>query len=256
MLLHLADRALGWELVAVNLRRQTFWKENKEEGEQQERGTEIESPYALEIGMKHTCDAWRVGAFPEPGGPVGGSVGLRQWRATGSGCEVGSDPAEQWCRLRPRTERPPMPGFLGEPLSQKSHSRAEWPRENGSVLNALFQATGSNRTTAVLPPTPSFPGSTTGGVNSSNLQVGLENRPDYRAMSHQTSALLGRFTDARIFSVWWWELRWSELGILIGHIKLVIAPEWVFCVWTFWTLVNLTEVSIDRTESLYRWGDS
>lgn len=55
-------------------------------------------PCALEMSLKPRSEG--RGAFPGPGGPVGGC-----WPAAVScpraGCAAGSDPAGQWCRPRP-----------------------------------------------------------------------------------------------------------------------------------------------------------
>lgn len=65
------------------------------------------------------------GAFPEPGGPVGGywpeTVSVPGvWVCSGQRPSGAVVPPEA-----PGPKEPTMPGFLGEPLSPKSHGRAE-----------------------------------------------------------------------------------------------------------------------------------
>lgn len=162
---------------------------------------------------------WRVegcGAFPERSGPVGGcwpeTMSMPEvWVCSGqwpSGAVV--PPEAQGLKERI------MPGFPGEPLAKVTWQSWMIPRENGSVLDALFQVRGSKHgprkfyplllpSPKVLPPTPSFPGSNAGGVNSSNLQVergagGVQNK--WSPPNFSPAWQVYRF---EVLSSWWWE---------------------------------------------------
>lgn len=154
-----------------------------------ERESEIWVPCALEMSIK----PWRVrvSGLSLEGVVLWEGVGLRPWACLRSGCAAGSDPAGQWSRLRPKDWR--------SALCKASWGSQSWMTPEGERISfecPLSSQRIQTRTSAVLAPTPSFPRSDAGGVNSNNLQVergagGLQNEVN------QTSARLGRFTDLK-----------------------------------------------------------
>ena len=163
---------------------------------------------------------WRVegcGAFPERSGPVGGcwpeTMSMPEvWVCSGqwpSGAVV--PPEAQGLKERI------MPGFPGEPLAKVTWQSWMIPRENGSILDALFQVRGSKHGPRKFYPLllPS-PGLTL--EVSTAVTCRLSGEPaEYRTNEvRQTSAPLGRFTDLKCCPVGdGRSSRWSKLGILI-----------------------------------------
>ena len=143
--------------------------------------------------------AWRVAGLSLSQVGLWEGVGLRPWACLGSGCAVGSDLAEQWCRLRPQDWRSPRCQASWGSHSHQSHTAElnDPPRERISFECPISSHRIQTRITAVLPPTPSFPGSNPGDVNSSNLQVEQGAGGLQKNEVHQTSAPLGRFTDLK-----------------------------------------------------------
>lgn len=161
--------------------------------------------------------AWRVAGLSLSGVGLWEGVGLRPWACLRSGCAVGSDPAEQWYRLRPKDWRSALCQASRGSHLLKSHGRAEWsPERMDPFWMPYFKSEdpntdhGSSTPYSFLPPKfyplllPS-PGSNAGGVNSSNLQVergasGVQNK--WSPSNFSPTWQVYRFEG---LSSWWWE---------------------------------------------------
>ena len=172
--------------------------------------------------------AWRVAGLSLSGVGLWEGAGLRPWACLRSGCAVGSDPAEQWYRLRPKDWRSALCQASRGSHSPKSHGRAEWcPERMDPFWMPYFKSEDPNtdhRSStpySFLPPKfyplllPS-PGLTL--EVSTAVTCRLSGEPaEYRTNEvRQTSAPLGRFTDLKCCPVGdGRSSRWSKLGILI-----------------------------------------
>ena len=193
--------------MAVSLRQQTFGGGSKE-GENSR--SEIERSVSPESHMlwkwAWSRGTWRVAGLSLNWVGLWEDVGLRPWACLRSGCAVGSDQWSSGAAWGPRTEgahyaRLPRGATHQSHTAELNDPPREWIRFECPISSQRIQT----RTTEVLPPTPSFPGSNAGGVNSSNLQVergagGVQNK--WSPPNFSPTWQVYRF---EVLSSWWWE---------------------------------------------------